>query len=126
LHAGVNIKDFRLSLKGKFTAILFWDYSCSHCKKTIQDLFAIYEDLKNKGLTVIAVQTVNTKEAKGKWIDFVNEHQLFGWTNAWSPYNVKYKDLYDISSTPQIFLLNEKEEIIGKRLVPDQLKMFIE
>ncbi|GHT23935.1 hypothetical protein FACS189430_08010 [Bacteroidia bacterium] len=125
LHAGVPINDFRKSLKGKFTAILFWDISCSHCRKTIQDLYAEYEKLKEKGLTVITVQTVNTKDAKGKWIDFVNEHQMFGWTNAWSPYSVKFRTAYDISTTPQLFLLNENEEIIGKRLTPEQLELFL-
>jgi hypothetical protein len=125
LHAGVPIHDFRKSLKAKFTAILFWDISCSHCRKTIQDLYAEYEKLKDKGLTVITVMTVNTKEAKGKWIDFVNEHQMFGWTNAWSPYSVKFRTTYDISSTPQLFLLNEEEEIIGKRLSPEQLELFL-
>ncbi|MDR1864210.1 MAG: DUF5106 domain-containing protein [Bacteroidales bacterium] len=125
LHAGVNIKDFRQSLKSKYTAILFWDIGCAHCRKTIQELFEAYDSLKEKGLTVITVQVVNTKDAKGKWIDFVNEHQLFGWTNAWSPYSVKYRTLYNVSTFPYIFLLNEKEEIIGKRLVPEQLKMFV-
>jgi thiol-disulfide isomerase/thioredoxin len=125
LHAGISINDFRKSLKGKFTAILFWDITCSHCRKTIQELYTEYEKLKDKGLTVITVMTVNTKEAKGKWIDFVNEHQMFGWTNAWSPYSVKFRTAYDISSTPLLFLLNEDEEIIGKRLSPEQLELFL-
>ncbi len=125
LYAGVQIKDFRQSLKSKYTAILFWDYACSHCKKTIQDLFQVYEEYKGKGLQVITVQTVISKEAKGKWIDFVNEHNLFGWTNAWSPFSNKYRDLYDVSMTPIIYLLDEDEVIIGKRLVPEQIKDFI-
>jgi thiol-disulfide isomerase/thioredoxin len=126
LYAGVNIQDFRKSLKGKYTVILFWDYACSHCKKVIQDLFQVYEEYKDKGLTVVTVQTVISREAKGKWIDYINEHQFFGWTNAWSPFSNKYRDLYDVSMTPIIFLLDEDEKIIGKRLVPEQIKDFIE
>ncbi|MDR1667517.1 MAG: redoxin domain-containing protein [Bacteroidales bacterium] len=125
LHAGINIKDFRQSLKGKYTAILFWDISCSHCRKTIQDLYAEYEKLKDKGLTVITVMTVPTKESKGKWVDFINEHQMFGWTNGWSPYSAKYRTTYDVAQTPLLFLLDENENIIGKRLTPDQLGMLI-
>ncbi len=126
LYAGVTLKDFRENLKGKYTVILFWDYSCSHCKKTIEDLYKVYEEYKNKGLQVITVQTVISKEAKGKWIDYVNEHNLFGWTNAWSPFSNKFRDLYDVSMTPIIYLLDEKETIIGKRLVPEQIKDFID
>ncbi|MDR0713259.1 MAG: redoxin domain-containing protein [Bacteroidales bacterium] len=125
LHAGVNVKDFRQSLKGKYTAILFWDISCSHCRKTIQDMYAEYEKLKDKGLTVITVMTVPTKESKGKWVDFINEHQMFGWTNAWSPYSAKYRTDYDVAQTPLIFLLDEDETIIGKRLTPEQLHLLI-
>ncbi len=125
LHAGIMMQDFRKEVKSKYTAIFFWDYSCSHCKKSIQELYQVYEEYKNKGLQVITVQTVISKEAKGKWIDFVNEHNMFGWINAWSPYSYKYKDLYDVSMTPILYLLNEKKEIIGKRLVPEQIKDFI-
>ena len=126
LYAGVSIKDFRQSVKGKYTAILFWDSGCSHCKKDIQELFQIYEEYKNKGLVVITVQTLNSKEGKGNWIDFVNEHSLFGWTNAWAPYSSKWRELYDVSMTPLLYLLDEKETIIGKRLVPEQIKDFID
>ena len=75
---------------------------------------------------VITVQTVVSKEAKGKWIDFINDHQMFGWTNAWSPFSNKFRDMYDISSTPLLYLLDEKGDIIGKRLVPEQIKDFID
>jgi len=126
LYAGVTINDFRQNVKGKYAAIFFWDYSCGHCKKSIEELFEVYETYKDKGLVVITVQTVISKEAKGKWIDYINDHQMFGWTNAWSPFSNKYKDLYDISSTPLLYLLDEKGDIIGKRLVAEQIKDFID
>jgi thiol-disulfide isomerase/thioredoxin len=126
LYAGVSIKDFRQSVKSKYTAILFWDYSCSHCKKEIEALYQVWEEYKNRGLTVITVQTVISKEAKGKWIDYINDRQFFGWTNAWSPFSNKFKDLYDVSMTPSLFLLDEKGIIIGKRLVSEQIKDLID
>lgn len=127
LHAGVMIDDFRKRVKGKYIAILFWDYGCTHCKKTIQDLFRIFEEYKDKGLQVITVQTVvDAKEAKGKWIDYVNEHNLFGWINAWSPYSHKYKELYDIYMTPRIYLLDEHDMIIAKLSVAEQVKEVID
>ncbi len=126
LHAGTMINDFRKTVKAKYTAILFWDYSCSHCKKVIIDLHKVYEEYKDKGLQVITVQTVVSKEAKGKWIDYVNENDLLDWINAWSPYNAKYRDLYDISQTPIIYLLDENDKIIAKKLVPEQFKDFLD
>ena len=126
VHAGREMKDFRRELKNKFTAVVFWDYSCGHCKTFLQEMHQVYEEHKNKGLEVITVQTVNTREAKGAWIDFVNQHQMHDWINSWSPYNNNYKDLYDISSTPQLFLLDEKGTIILKRMQPEHFKEFFE
>ena len=126
LHAGVMMQDFRKELKSKYTVLLFWDYSCGHCKETIQELFEIWEELKDKYLQIITVQTVISIDAKGKWIDLVNEHQYFGWINAWSPYSYKYKELYDISSVPQIYMLDENGDIMLKRLVPEQIKDIID
>lgn len=125
LYAGQVLQDFRQTLKGKYTAILFWDYSCSHCKQRIEELFNVYQERKGNGLSVITVQTVNSKEAKGKWIDYVNEHDMFGWMNAWAPYDNEWRDLYDVSMTPLLYLLDENGIIIGKRLVPDQIKDLI-
>jgi thiol-disulfide isomerase/thioredoxin len=126
LYAGVMIEDFRKILKAKYTAILFWDHSCSHCKKMIQDLFRVYEEYGNRGLHVITVQTVISKEAKGKWIDYINEQNMFGWTNAWSPFSNKFREYYDISSTPLLYLLDGDGTIVAKRIGPEQIKDFID
>jgi len=126
LHAGREIKDFRKELKSKYTAIIFWDYSCGHCKTFLEKMIPVYEENKNKGLTVITVQTVASREAKSKWIDFVNDHQMYDWTNAWIPYTNKYKDLYDIASTPLLYLLDEKGNIILKKMEPEHFKDFFE
>ncbi|MDR1673564.1 MAG: redoxin domain-containing protein [Bacteroidales bacterium] len=126
LHAGTPLKDFRQSVKTKYTVLLFWDITCSHCRETIQALHEVYEnELKGKNVTVITVQMLNTKDAKGKWVDFVNEHQLLDWTNAWSPYDAVFKKTYNAATVPLIYVLNEKKEIVGKRLTPDQLHLFI-
>jgi thiol-disulfide isomerase/thioredoxin len=126
VHAGREMLDFRKELKSKFTAIIFWDYSCGHCKTFMEKMAQVYEENKNRGLAVITVQTVNTREAKGKWIDFINDHQMYDWTNTWSPYNNKYKDLYDIASTPLLYLLDEKGNIILKKMEPEHFKDFFE
>ena len=126
LHVGRMVQDFRKELKSKFTAIIFWDYSCGHCKTFLQEMYQVFEEHKSKGFAVITVQTVNTVEAKNRWIDFVNEHQMYDWTNAWSPYNNNYRDLYDISSTPQLFLLDDKGDIILKKMQPEHFKDFFD
>ena len=125
VHAGMQIQDFRKTMKSKYTVLYFWDYSCSHCKQGIQELYKVWEDLKDKGLQVITIQAISTREAKGKWIDFANEHNLFGWINAWCPYTYKYKELYNISQFPTMYLLDEENKILLKNIGPEQLNDII-
>jgi thiol-disulfide isomerase/thioredoxin len=119
----LNIHD----VKAKFTVLVFWEADCSHCKKAIPELYKIYqESLKDKGVQVLAVHTTSSVEGKRKWIDFVNEHSLTGWINAWSPYSLDFRDIYDVYSTPVIVVLDENKKIIAKKISPEQVKEIIE
>ena len=59
-------------------------------------------------------------------IDYINENGFYDWINAWNPYDFTYKTIYDVSSTPQLFLLDENMEIIAKRITPEQAEKIIE
>jgi thiol-disulfide isomerase/thioredoxin len=109
------------SVKAKFTVLVFWEAGCGHCKKAIPELFTDYKKLKDKGVQVVAVSILSYLEKK-KWVEFVNEHGLYGWVNAWNPFEIKYKELYDVSSTPALFLLDEDKKIIAKKIGPEQLE----
>ncbi len=124
-HAGTFI-DLHNSIKSKYTILVFWESDCGHCKKQIPQLHEVYKKLKPKGVEVMAVHMIGGVEGKKKWIKFVNEHDLLDWINCWNPYEYKYKDLYDISSTPVIFVLDKDKKIIGKRLAPEQIEEFLE
>ena len=128
IHVGAIIPDFRKSINSKYIAILFWDVSCSHCKSTIQGLWNVYETCKDKGLQVIALQTLRSKEGKAKWIDYLNEHGMYDWVNAWIIYDNKWHDIYIYDAgVPKIYLLNEKKEIILKgNLDPQEIQSRIE
>ena len=119
-HAG---EFFNISnIDAEFTVLVFWEANCSHCKKVVPDLYQIYQDsLKAKNVQVVAISTLFGEDGKMKWIDFVNSKKLYDWINAWNPYDYKFKEIYDIRTTPQIFVLNKEKEIIGKRLGPENV-----
>ena len=129
MDAGRVIHDFRKELKSKFTILFFWDINCGHCKSAIQELQNLWEELKNSDYQIIAVQIVATKEAKGKWIDFINEHNMFGWINAWSPYAYSaenyYRETYNLAVAPKMYLLDENSMIVLKNIAPEHLKEII-
>lgn len=112
-------------ISADYTVLLFWEMDCGHCKTEVPKLYESYDDLKKKGVEVVAVHMLGGEEGKEKWVDFVNKHELYSWINAWNPYDYNYKVQYDIYSTPVIYLLDENKKIIAKRIGVDQLKEII-
>jgi len=109
-------------IKAKYLVIAFWEADCGHCKKAIPLLHdSIYPIIKDMGAKVLAIHMIASVEGKRKWIDFVNEHSLYDWINAWSPYSYEYRDLYDVYSTPVIYVLDENKRIIAKRIGVEQI-----
>lgn len=119
-HAG---SFFKISqIEADFTILVFWEANCSHCKIVVPELYRLYTDsLKAMNIQVVAVSTLFGEDGKEKWVDFVNQKQLYDWINAWNPYDYKFKEIYDIRSTPQIFVLDRNKKIIGKRLGPSDV-----
>ncbi|MFC2138124.1 redoxin domain-containing protein, partial [Bacteroidota bacterium] len=109
-------------VKAKFTILLFWEPSCGHCKKAIPKLYETYKKYKENGVAVFAVYTQFKKE---EWTEFLEEKSL-DWINVYDPYNISnFRDLYDIYSTPVIYLLDEDKKIVAKRLGAEDIEDFL-
>jgi thiol-disulfide isomerase/thioredoxin len=118
----VGTKVMLDQLKGGYMVVVFWEADCGHCKKAIPELYDIYEkSLKGMGVKVLAISTLFGEDGKIKWVNFVNEHKLYDWMNAWNPYSYDFKLKYDILSTPQIYILDENEKIVAKKIGPEQV-----
>lgn len=112
-------------INAKFTLIFFWDPECGHCVKEMPKVQKFYNDFKDK--YNIEVFAVCTDTSLVKWKSYIKKNNL-NWINVDGPRALTkdFHDLYDIYSTPVLFLLNDKKEIIAKRLAADQLEGFIE
>ena len=124
-HAGTqfNLHD----VNSKYIVLVFWEADCGHCKTAIPKLHDIYEkSLKSRGdVKIVAVSTLFGEDGKIKWVDFVNKNKLYDWINAWNPYSYQFKIEYDISSTPQIFILDKDKKIVAKRIGPENVEGLI-
>ena len=117
---------FMLSnIKANYIILYFWEADCSHCKKATPIMYDVYEKMKDKGVTVISINLLFGEEGKVKWIDYINEHKFYDWINAWNPYDYKFKELYDVASTPTIYILDKNQKIIAKRIGPEQCEEII-
>jgi thiol-disulfide isomerase/thioredoxin len=122
-HTGQN---FRLSqVKANYIIVYFWEAGCGHCKKSIPELHKLREKMKSEGVQVVAVSLLGGVEGKVAWTDFVNEHRLYDWINAWNPYDFSYKEAFDIKSSNVLYLLDKDKKILAKNISPEQAEQII-
>ena len=112
-------------IKSDYIILFFWEADCGHCKTATPELYQVYQRLKNKNVRVVAVNLLGGEEGKVKWINFVNEHGLYDWINCWNPYDFTFKTVYDIATTPALFLLNKDKKILAKKITPEQVEQII-
>ena len=118
--------DFLIhDIQAPFTILYFWEADCGHCQESTPALHQAYSRLKDQGVEVISVHVINSVEGKEKWVDFVNDHQLFGWINCWSPYSNYFRTIYNLQSYPQLFVLDREKKIVAKRVTPEQAENII-
>ncbi len=110
-------------IEANYILILFWDQECQVCQKEIKEL----KQLLNKDTFGIKVFAVGTDADEEGWKAYIRKNQL-NWinVNGNKSFSNDYHELYDIFSTPTIYLLNQKKEIIAKRLSVGQIQGFIE
>jgi len=114
------------NIKAKFLVVIFWETDCGHCKKAMPILYdSVYTNIKKYDAKILAIHMISSVEGKRKWIDFVNDHHMYDWINAWSPYSYEYKNLYDVYTTPVIYVLDENKKIIAKRIGYEQVEEVI-
>ena len=106
-----------------FTMILFWDTDCGHCKVEVPKIKEFYE--KNKKRFDIEVYSIDTDKDLDRWKKYIKENN-HTWINvSGMKTNIDYHDVYDIYSTPVIFLLDKNFKIIAKRLAIEQVEDFL-
>lgn len=108
-------------IESKYTVLFFWDPDCGHCKKSMPDMVKFYEDYKGKGVELFSVCTKVMDKVSMCW-ETIDDKNMGKWVNVVDPYiRSKYKTIYDVKSTPRIFVLDENKKILSKRIGVEQL-----
>lgn len=114
-------RSFR-EIKSEYIVIVFWDQTCSHCKKELEDLYNLYKH-KTTDFEVYAVNTTNDFDG---WKHYINEKK-YPWlhVNGTKSFTPDFHQLYDIYSIPVIYILNRDRKIIGKRISAQFIEQII-
>lgn len=117
-----NYLTFR-NLPNDYIIIIFWDYDCGICKSDIIELQKIYKKIWYD----FEVYAVNVNADLDEWKKTIIDRKLT-WVNVNGTRSVTpdFHDLYDISGTPAIFILDKDRKIIAKQIAAKQVLPFFE
>lgn len=118
------------NVNAQYTVVCFWDPTCGHCREEVPRLDSIYHaKWESEGVKMYGVLT-DTKE-QTHWREFINKYNLQSWINVYQTDGQKkieedakkpsYKQLYDVTQTPTLYLLDKDKHIIAKKLTWQQM-----
>lgn len=100
-------------MPGRYTLLLFWSPTCGHCREIIPGVYKVFERYADSlDLSAFAILTEPEEGTVQKWKDFLKEHHInhSRWINLnGGEANVDWREVYDISTTPQIYLIDNKD-----------------
>ena len=124
-----NIQVFKKDLtpvslhdvEAKYTILIFWAPDCGHCKKAMPDLIDFYTNYKEKGVEIFAVCTKLLEKEASCW-EYIEEQELPDWINVTDKYlRSKFGKVYNVKSTPQVYVLGQDKEILTKQVPVEKL-----
>ena len=81
-----------------------------------------YENFRERGVELFAVCSKFRDEVPECW-EYIDEHEIGDWLHTVDPLmRSRFASIYDIRSTPQIYILDENKEIVSKRIGAEQLE----
>ena len=108
------------SMPGKLTILYFWDYDCGHCKTVTPKVTAIYPKYKDMGVSLFAVSINGDVEV---WKEKLKEYNLQTAVNVQDHARSSgFDGMYDVRSTPRIFVLDENKVIRYKQIGVEDLE----
>lgn len=119
IMADTNNKFIPLhQVEADYVIIIFWISTCSECSHEVDKLNELYEssDLD------IKIYGINTDTTFSQWKSYINRKEL-DWVHVNGNISLTgdYHDIYDIYSTPVIYVLDKDKKIIAKRLSADKI-----
>lgn len=126
-----------LKTPAEYTIVAFYEPGCGHCMTEIPQLWKLYEKVRTHGVVVFAIYT---QYKRSEWDKFLKEHPQYDWINAWDGIEGKdengkpttfslgsnFRTLYDVYSTPTLYLLDKDKKIMAKRIGIDTLEKIFE
>ncbi|MBL56801.1 MAG: hypothetical protein CMP61_06420 [Flavobacteriales bacterium] len=120
----LNRIDF-YDLPQDYIVLWFWDSDCGHCKKQTPKLWDVYQKFKGEGKS-LEVYAINIEQETKGYMNYLRDKK-YDWINVQDTAHLtRFRDYYDIYSTPVAFVLDKERKIVGKRIDPDAIGDLLE
>ena len=114
-------------MPGRYTLLLFWSPTCGHCRTIIPAIYEVFNRIADSlDMSAFAILSEPEEHTVEKWKAFLEEHHMTNprWINLnGGEANIDWRDVYDVQTTPQIYLVDNKtHKFLAKRLSADLLE----
>ena len=114
------------SLDADYIVLFVWAPNCPHCKASLPFLKDFYNQWKDRGVEVVALCNSIYKNTPA-CAEYLRENEMLHWVNAMDPYvKSKYKQLYDVRTIPQLYVIDRSGKIVMKKIETEQLNAVME
>jgi len=119
-----NIAHSLLATKARYTLLFFWESTCGHCQQEMPKVLKFYDEFHSK--YNLEIFGVSTDTSLVKWKAYIKKNNM-SWINVNGHLSVSgnYHTLYDIHSTPIMYLLDEYKKILTKFLLVEDISNVI-
>ncbi|MDQ3141083.1 MAG: DUF5106 domain-containing protein [Bacteroidota bacterium] len=108
-------------VRSPYTVLVFWAPDCGHCKQSMPKLVEFYKNYKSKGVEIFAVCSKLAKDESTCW-EALDTLQMGEWINVTDKEHYsRFRLIYDIKTTPQVYILDENKRILTKKIAFEQL-----
>lgn len=111
------------AIKADYKVVIFWAHTCPHCKKTMPDVVQFQKEFADKNVKTITVCT-KARDKADECMAYVAEHDMENLLNTYDPAQ-KFRRKIEVRTTPKVFILDSKNEILLKDLGPDKLSVVL-
>lgn len=119
-----NVAHSLLATKARYTLLFFWESTCGHCQAEMPKVLKFYEEFHTR--YNLEIYGVSTDTSFVKWKAYIKKENM-PWINVNGHLSVSgnYHTLYDIHSTPIMYLLDEDKKILTKFLLVEDISNVI-
>lgn len=117
-------------MPGRYTLLLFWSPTCGHCREIIPEVYKVFDRVADSvDMTAFAILSEPDEGTVKKWKKFLDDHHMDNrrWVNLnGGEANIDWRDVYDVQTTPQIYLVENKEhKFVAKKMNAQLLEQII-